>query len=109
MQLVYSNLLVKRARMRNQRRVRIKEEPSTAYVKINSLAKIVERLTYRLENTERKRQWENQQGPQIKNPNFRKILILQNQEKLYPINCFDHLSRKIMVKFHNNMKKRRKL
>jgi len=70
---VESNLLAKRARMRNERRVTIKEEPSTLDVKIDTLAKSLEKLVDRLEIMERKPQWDNQQkGPQIRNPNFRK-------------------------------------
>ena len=38
---VEANLLTKRARMRNERRVTIKEEPSTSDVKIDTLAKIL--------------------------------------------------------------------
>lgn len=70
---VEANLLAKRARMRNERRVTIKEEPSTSDVKIDTLAKSLEKLVDRLEIMERKPQWDNQQqGPQIRNPNFRK-------------------------------------
>ena len=58
--------------MRNERRVTIKEEPSISDIKIDNLAKSIEILMDRLENMERKPQWENQQGPQIRNPNFRK-------------------------------------
>lgn len=69
---VEANLLAKRARMRNERRVTIKEESSISDVKIDSLAKSVESLMDRLDNMERKPQWENKKGPQIRNPNFRK-------------------------------------
>jgi len=70
---VEANLLGKRARMRNERRVTIKEEPSTSNVKIDTLAKSLETLVDSLEIMERKTQWDNQQqGPQIRNPNFRK-------------------------------------
>ena len=69
---VEENLLARSARMRNERRVTIKDEPSTSYSKIDSLAKSMERKMDRLENMERKPQWDNQQqGPQIRNPNFR--------------------------------------
>ena len=68
-----ANLLAKRARMRNERRVTIKEDPSTSDIKIDSLEKSMERIMDRLENMERKPLWDNQQqGPQIRNPNFRK-------------------------------------
>ena len=51
---VEANLLAKRARMRNERRVAIKDEPSTSNIKIDSLAKSMERIMDRLENLERK-------------------------------------------------------
>ena len=70
---VEANLLAKRERMRNEKRVTIKEETSTSYSKIYSLAKAMEKMMDRLESMERKPQWDNQQqGPQIRNPNFRK-------------------------------------
>ena len=58
--------------MRNEKSVFIKEEASTSDGKIDSLEKCVERIMDRLENMERKTQWENQQPPLIRNPNFRK-------------------------------------
>ena len=58
--------------MRNEKRVVIKEETSTSDGKIDSLAKSVGIIMDRLENMERKTQWENQQPPLIRNPNFRK-------------------------------------
>ena len=59
--------------MRNERRVTIKDEPSTSDSKIDSLEKSMERIMDRLENMERKPLWDNQQqGPQISNLNFRK-------------------------------------
>lgn len=58
---VEANLLAKRARMRNERRVTIKDEPSTSDCKIDNLAKSMERIMDRLENMERKLQWDNQQ------------------------------------------------
>ena len=70
---VEANLLAKRARMRNEIRVTIKEERSTSDSKIDSLAKALEKMMDRLESMERKPQWDSQQkGPQIRNPNFRK-------------------------------------
>lgn len=51
---VEANLLAKRARMRNEKIVIIKEEPSTSDGKIENLAKSVERIMYKLENMERK-------------------------------------------------------
>jgi len=69
---VDANLLAKKARMRNEKRVVIKEETSTSDGKIDNLEKSVEIIMDRLENMERKTQWENQQPPPIRNPNFRK-------------------------------------
>ena len=58
--------------MTNERRVTIKEETSTSDNKIDSLAKSMEKIIDRLESMERKPHWDNQQqGPQIRNPNFR--------------------------------------
>ena len=51
---VEANLLAKKSRMRNEKRVISKEETSTSDGKIDSLAKIVERIMDRLENMERK-------------------------------------------------------
>ena len=67
---VEENLLANKARLRNERRVTIKEETSTSNLKIYILAKTLERMMDRLDNMERKPQWDNQQ--QIINPNFRK-------------------------------------
>ena len=51
----------------------IKEETSKSDLKIDKLAKNLERMMDRLDNMERKPQWDNQQqGRQIRNPNFRK-------------------------------------
>ena len=47
---VEANLLAKKSRMRNKKRVVIKEETSTSDGKIDSLAKSVERIMDRLEN-----------------------------------------------------------
>jgi hypothetical protein len=64
------NILARRARKRTERRVTIKEEPSTstADAKIYSLVRIMEIL----EITERNPPRENQPAPQIRNPNFRR-------------------------------------
>ena len=67
---VEANLLAKKARLRNERRVTIKEEISSLDLKIDQLEKTLEIIMDRLENMERKPQWDNQQ--QIRNPNFRK-------------------------------------
>ena len=64
------NILARKARLRNEKRVTIKEETSSSYGKIYQLAKTLERMIDRLDNIERRLQWDNQQ--QIRNPNFRK-------------------------------------
>jgi hypothetical protein len=71
---VEANLLAKRARQRTERRVTIKEEPSTSTVdaKIDSLVRTMERMMEILEITDRNPPRENQPGPQIRNPNFRR-------------------------------------
>lgn len=68
---IEANLLAKKAKMRNEKRVVFKEETSTSYGKVYCLAKSIKRIMDRLENIERKNQWENQQPPPIRNPNFR--------------------------------------
>lgn len=60
---VEASLLAMKARMRNEKRVVIKEETSTSDGKIHSLEKSVQRINDRLENMERKTQWENQHPP----------------------------------------------
>jgi hypothetical protein len=71
---VEANLLDKRARQRMERRVTIKEEPSTySYdAKLDSLARAVERMMERLTVIERNPPRENQPVPQIQNPNFKR-------------------------------------
>ena len=64
------NILAKKARLRNERRVTIEEENSNSDEKIDSLAKNLERMMDRLDNIEKIPHWDNQQ--QIRNPNFRK-------------------------------------
>ena len=85
----------------------IKEEPSTSDIKIDSLEKNVEILMDRLENMERKPSGKINKVPKLEILTLGKILILVNQEKLYLIKKLDHLSRKIMLKVHNSMKKTR--
>ena len=63
------NILAKKARLRNERRVTMKEEASSSDTKIYHLGKNLERMMDRLDNIERRPQWDNQQ--QIRNPNFR--------------------------------------
>jgi hypothetical protein len=71
---VLKQILARRARQRTERRVTIKEEPSTstADAKIDSLVRTVGRLMERLEINDRNPPRENQPGSQIQNPNFRR-------------------------------------
>lgn len=63
-------LLVKRARVRNEKRT-AQEEIAPSDLKIDNLAKNMERLMERIGNMERKPKWDNQQAPPTRNPNFR--------------------------------------
>jgi hypothetical protein len=71
---VEANLLAKRARQRSERRVTIKEEPSTSTSdsKLDSLARAMERMMERLTVSERNPPRENPLAPQVRNPNFRR-------------------------------------
>jgi hypothetical protein len=71
---VEANMLAKITRQRKERRVTMKEEPSTSSVdaKIDSLVRTMERMMERLYIIDRNPPRENQPGPQIKNPNFRR-------------------------------------
>ena len=69
---VDANLLAKKSIMKNEKRVVFKEGTSTSDGKVDNLAKRIERIMGRIDNMERKNQWENQQPPPIRNPNFRK-------------------------------------
>jgi len=57
---VEANLLAKRARVRNERRGPAKDEASPSDLKIDVLTKGMEKLMDRIENIERKHQWDNQ-------------------------------------------------
>lgn len=67
-----SNLLAKRTRVRNERRGTSNDEASSSDIKIDSLAKGMEKLMHRIGNMERKPQWDNQQAPLVRNPNLKK-------------------------------------
>jgi hypothetical protein len=71
---VEANLLARRTRQRNERRVTIKEEPSTSTsdTKIDSLVRTMERMMEKLQINDRNSPRENQPAPQIQNPNFRR-------------------------------------
>jgi hypothetical protein len=68
------NLLAKRARQRIERRVTIKEEPSTSTSnsKLDSLAREMERMMEILTVSKRNPPRENSPAPQIQNPNIRR-------------------------------------
>lgn len=90
---VEANLLAKRARVRNERRVTAKDETSPSNIKIDTLEKIMEILMDIIENMERKPQWDNQQASPVRNPNFRKN---QNFGKMDRIRTLGLLSKKVM-------------
>jgi hypothetical protein len=71
---VEANILARRAKHRTEKRVTIKEEPSTSSsdAKLDSLTKDMEKIMERLTMTNRNPPRENQVSPQIKNPNFRR-------------------------------------
>jgi hypothetical protein len=71
---VEANLLARRARQRIERRVTIKEEPSTSSsdAKLDSLTRVMERMMERLTIAERNPPRDNQATPPIWNPNFRR-------------------------------------
>jgi hypothetical protein len=71
---VEANLLEKRARQRSERRVTIKEEPSTSTTdsKLDSLTRAVEIMMERLTVSDRNPPRENPPAPQVRNPNFRR-------------------------------------
>jgi hypothetical protein len=71
---VEENILSRRSRQRTERRVTIKEEPSTysSDTKLYSLARAMERMMERLTITDRNPPRENQAAPHIWNLNFRR-------------------------------------
>jgi hypothetical protein len=72
--IVEANLLAKRARQRSERRVTIKEEPSTSNTdsKLDSLARAVELMLERLTVSDINPPRDNTPAPQVRNPNFRR-------------------------------------
>jgi len=69
---VEDNLLAKGARVRNEKRGPSKDEALSSDLKIDALAKGMEKLMNRIENIERKPHWDNQKTPPVRNPNFSK-------------------------------------
>jgi hypothetical protein len=69
-----ANLLAKRERQRTERRVTIKEEPSTSTSdsKLDSLTREMKRMMERLTVSKRNPPRENPPASQIRNPNFRR-------------------------------------
>lgn len=68
------NLLPKRARLKAKRRVIIKEEPtsSSSHVKLVKLVKTMKGIMEMIILTDRDPRRDNQGGPPIRNPKFRK-------------------------------------
>jgi hypothetical protein len=71
---VEANLLARRARQRKERRVTIKEEPTTSSsdAKLESIVRTMERMMERLTIIDRNPPRENQVAPRVRNPNFRR-------------------------------------
>jgi hypothetical protein len=71
---VEANLLAKRARQRNERRVTIKEEPSTSNsdYKMDTVVKSLALLLERSNISDRNPPRDDSPAPQIRNPNFRR-------------------------------------
>jgi len=69
---IETNLISKRARARAERRIPVKEEPSTFEQKLDSIIKGMDRLSDRVETIERKSFWDGQPSNARRNPNFRK-------------------------------------
>jgi hypothetical protein len=72
--IVEANLLAKRARQRSERRVTIKEEPSTSTTdsKWDSVVRNLELLLERVNLSDRNPPRDNTPAPLIQNPNFRR-------------------------------------
>ena len=71
---IEANLLAKRSRLRTERRVTIREEPSTSTsnAKIDSLVRTMERMMDRINFNERTIPREDQPAPQNRNQNPRR-------------------------------------
>jgi hypothetical protein len=71
---VEANLLVKRACQRTERRVTIKEEPSTSNKdsRLDSLTRALELMMERITVSDRNPPRDNAPAPQVRNPNFRR-------------------------------------
>jgi len=80
---VEANLISKRARARAERRIPLKEEPSTFEQKLDAIIKGMERLGDRVETIERKSPWDGQPSNTGRNQNFRKNRN-QNTRKMGP-------------------------
>jgi hypothetical protein len=71
---VEANLMAKRARQRSERRVTIKEEPSTSTTdsKWDSMVRTMELMLERMTVSYRNPPRDNTPAPQVRNPNFRR-------------------------------------
>ena len=76
------NLLAKRARLKVDRRVTIKEEQSSSSYdfKLDNLVRTMEKMTKTISIANITPPIENQGGPQIRNPNFRKNQLTLKKE-----------------------------
>ena len=82
---VEANILAKKAKLKSERRVTIKEEPSTfaSDRKIDNLVRVVEKMMQRVKINDQVQMRENQNAPQNRNQNFRRNVpqIKQREQK----------------------------
>lgn len=69
---VEANLLSKRAKARNERRIPAKEESTPFEQKMDAIVKGMDRLLDLVETIEKKSPWDGQQANPRRNPSFRK-------------------------------------
>jgi len=69
---VEAYLISKWAKARSERRISLKQEPSTFEQKLYAIIKGMDRLGDRVETIERKSPWDGQPSNTGRNPNFRK-------------------------------------
>lgn len=105
---VEANLLAKKAKLKTERRVTIKEEhspSSSSNYKIDNLLKTIERMIERISIIDRAPRRENQPTPQIKNLNFRinPPQIKQREQKGLDQQIL-HFKRTIQIRRENKLK-----
>jgi len=69
---VEANLMSKRAKVRSERRIPVKEQTSLVEQKLDAIIKGMKRLGDRVETIERKSPWDGKTANTRRNPNFRK-------------------------------------